>query len=82
MPDSGWWRQFWLAMTGRWPAEPAAPAGHRMVPCPVRPFRDGADQAAALGAALVFVTREITGEWPRADAVKAAVDALLTQTVP
>lgn len=50
--------------------------GHRMFPIPVPPFDSPSDEKTALGAALIHVTHLVTGQWPSADAVSTALEAL------
>lgn len=53
---------------------------YHMTPSPKPPFIDEADRDASLRAALVHVTRTVTGEWPMPAAVKAAVELLTVTT--
>lgn len=50
---------------------------HRMTPIPVPPFRDDADEKAALAAAVAVVASLVLGEWPHPDRLSHAVEALL-----
>lgn len=49
---------------------------HEMTPIPVPPFRDDADEKAALAAAVAVVASLVLGEWPHPDRLAAAVAAL------
>jgi hypothetical protein len=50
-----------------------------MVPVPTGPFEGNAERDAALGAALLRATFEVTGQWPPIGAVLRSVRELTDQ---
>jgi hypothetical protein len=48
---------------------------------PTGPFKDDADRDSALGAALLLVTYRVTGSWPNATGLMAALKALTEEVV-